>query len=124
MSHRFHGSRRFYLYYYGGYLCFLHCILQHFTLRFAAKRTAFSGKLHCILQQNTLHLAAKRTAFSIKLHCILLLIGPKQVQMAVLWNINSFYRIRIVALFCIKTNLRENRLFGTRCAVGGQKGHS
>ena len=26
----------------------LHCILQHFTLRLAAKRTAFSGILHCI----------------------------------------------------------------------------
>jgi len=28
--------------------CILHCILHHFTLRFAPKRTAFSGILHCI----------------------------------------------------------------------------
>ena len=26
----------------------LHCILHHFTLCFAPKRTAFSGILHCI----------------------------------------------------------------------------
>ena len=41
----------------------LPCVLHHFTLRFAPKRTAFSGILHCILHQNTLHLAAKRTLF-------------------------------------------------------------
>ena len=26
----------------------LHCILHHFTLRFAPKRTAFSTKTHCV----------------------------------------------------------------------------
>ena len=26
----------------------LHCVLHHFTLRFAAKRTAFSTKTQCI----------------------------------------------------------------------------
>ena len=26
----------------------LHCILHHFTLRLAPKRTAFSGILHCV----------------------------------------------------------------------------
>ena len=26
----------------------LHCVLHHFTLRFAPKRTAFSIKTHCI----------------------------------------------------------------------------
>ena len=26
----------------------LHCILYHFTLRFAPKRTAFSTKTHCV----------------------------------------------------------------------------
>ena len=41
----------------------LPCVLHHFTLRFAPKRTAFSGILHCILHQNALHLAAKRTLF-------------------------------------------------------------
>ena len=35
-----------------------HCILHHFTLRLAPKRTAFSGKTHCILHQNALRLAA------------------------------------------------------------------
>ena len=25
-----------------------HCVLHHFTLRFAPKRTAFSTKTHCI----------------------------------------------------------------------------
>ena len=36
----------------------LHCVLQHFTLRLAAKRIAFSTKTHSILHQNALHLAA------------------------------------------------------------------
>jgi len=35
-----------------------HCILHHFTLYFAPKRTAFSGILHCVLHQNALHFAA------------------------------------------------------------------
>ena len=28
--------------------CILHCILHHFTLRLAPKRTAFSTKTHCV----------------------------------------------------------------------------
>ena len=54
------------MYIYAFHLAFctiLPCVLHHFTLRFAPKRTAFSGILHCILHQNTLHLAAKRTLF-------------------------------------------------------------
>ena len=54
------------MYFYAFHLAFstiLPCILHHFTLRFAPKRTAFSGILHCVLQQNALHLAAKRTLF-------------------------------------------------------------
>ena len=35
-----------------------------------AFRLAFSSILHCILQHFTLRLASKRTAFSIKTHCI------------------------------------------------------
>ena len=35
-----------------------HCILHHFTLRFAPKRTAFSGILHRVQHQNALHFAA------------------------------------------------------------------
>ena len=38
--------------------CILHCILHHFTLRLAPKRTAFSGILHCVLLQIAVHLAA------------------------------------------------------------------
>ena len=36
----------------------MHCILHHFTLRLAPKRTAFSGKTHCILHQNARRFAA------------------------------------------------------------------
>jgi len=35
-----------------------HCILHHFTLRLAPKRTAFSTKTHSVLRQNTLNFAA------------------------------------------------------------------
>jgi len=44
----------------------LHCILQHFTLRLAPKRTVFSTKTHCVLHQIALQLAAKCTIFSSK----------------------------------------------------------
>ena len=36
----------------------LHCVLHHFTLRFAPKRIAFSGILHCILHHIALFFAA------------------------------------------------------------------
>ena len=36
-------------------------------------------------------------------------------------NKNSFYRIHILIPFCIKTNFRENRFFGTRWAIGSEK---
>ena len=42
--------------------------------------------------------------------------------MAVTLNKNLFYRISRLPPFCIKTNLRENRLFAARRAIGGQKG--
>ena len=44
----------------------LHCILQHFALRLAPKRTAFSTKTHCVLRHIALHLAPKRTTFCCK----------------------------------------------------------
>jgi len=69
-------------------------------------------------------LAAKRSAFSSKLHDILLLMVQNPVQMAVPYNKYSFSRIRMLTPFGIKTNLRENRFFAARWAVGGQKGHS
>jgi len=43
-------------------MCFCY-ILPHFTLRFAAKHTAFWCILHCILVQNTLRFGAKCNAF-------------------------------------------------------------
>ena len=54
---------------YAFYLVFstiLHCILHHFTLRFAPKRTAFSTKTHCVQHQNALRLAAYCTIFCYK----------------------------------------------------------
>ena len=44
----------------------LHCILHHFTLHLASKRSAFCTKLQCVLHQNALHLAAYCTTFSYK----------------------------------------------------------
>ena len=41
----------------------LHCVLHHFTLHLAPKRTAFSGILPCVLHQNAVHLAANYTWF-------------------------------------------------------------
>ena len=38
--------------------CILYCILHHFTLHLAPKRTAFSTKMHSILHQNALYFAA------------------------------------------------------------------
>ena len=54
---------------YAFYLAFsriLHCVLHHFTLRFAPKRTAFSTKTHCVQHQNALRLAAYCTIFCYK----------------------------------------------------------
>ena len=42
---------------------FLHCVLHHFTLRFAPKRTVFSTKTHCVLRHIALRLAAYCTIF-------------------------------------------------------------
>ena len=46
------------------------------------------------------------------------------VQLTVCCNKYSFFNIRELAIFCIKTNLRENRFFAARWVVGEQKGHS
>jgi|GEM_PF-61091 len=100
----------------------LHCVLHHFPLRFAPKRTAFCTKTHCILHQNALHLAAYCTAFCTILHYFSLQIAPKQVQMADTCNKYSLCRTHKLTPFCIKTNSRENRFFGARRAVGGEKG--
>ena len=44
----------------------LHCILPHFTLHLAPKRSAFCGILSRVLHQNAVHLAAYCTAFGCK----------------------------------------------------------
>jgi len=46
------------------------------------------------------------------------------VQMAFLLNKNSLCRMHMLTLFCIKTNLRENRFFAARLAIGGRERHS
>ena len=120
----FRGSKRFYLYNCCVFLCLLSLIQQHFAMRLAAKRTAFSTKTHCIQHQNALYLAAKYTAFSTKTHCILQQIARKWVQMAFALNKYSFWQHSHATPFCTETNLRENRLFAARWAIGGQKGHS
>ena len=43
-----------------------YCILYHFSLRLAPKRTAFSGILHCVLPQITLHFAANGPKYGVK----------------------------------------------------------
>ena len=105
-------------------MCFM--VLKRFVYTIAVDvytfRLAFSGKSHRILRHFTLRLAPKRTAFSTKTHSILLQIAPKLVQMAALSNKNSFCRMHMPPLFCIKTNLRENRFFAARLAIGDEKG--
>ena len=41
--------------------------------------------------------------------------------MVVRLNKNSFCRTHRLTLFCIETNLRENRFFAARWAIGEQK---
>ena len=43
------------------------CVLHHFALHLAPKRTAFSTKTHCVLRHIALHLAPKRSVFSGKM---------------------------------------------------------
>jgi len=45
------------------------------------------------------------------------------VQMAFCLNKYSFFPMHMPPLFCIKTNLRENRFFAARLAIGGRKWH-
>jgi len=44
------------------------------------------------------------------------------MQMVAFLNKNTFCRIRTLPPFPIKTNLRKNRFFAARCAVGDKKG--
>ena len=99
----------------------LHCVLHHFTLRFAPFHLAFCTKTHCNQHQNALRFAPYCTAFSSKTHCILLQIDQKWVLVAVSLNKNSFCLYVQLTPFCTKTNLRENRFFARRQAVGDEK---
>ena len=47
--------------------------------------------------------------------------ASKQVQIAAFSNKYSSCRMHMPTLFCIKTNLRENRFFAARLAVGAHK---
>jgi len=76
------------------------------------------------LHQNTLRLAAYCTAFCTKTHFILLEMAQKRVVVAFILNKNSFCLHAQLPPFCTKTNLRENRFFAARWAIGGQKRHS
>ena len=54
---------------YAFYLAFSrisHCVLHHFSLHLAPKRTAFSTKTHCVLRHIALRFAANCTIFSRK----------------------------------------------------------
>jgi len=104
----FNGSERFCLYHYSEFLYFSSRILQHFALHLAPKHLAFCSKTHSILYQNVLYFAPKRTLFCTKMHSVSQQIAQKRVRMAVFLNKNSFCRMHILTLFCIKTNLREN----------------
>ena len=42
------------------------CVLHHFALHLAPKRTAFSTKTHCVLRHIARHLAAYCTTFCCK----------------------------------------------------------
>ncbi|MFC2813421.1 MAG: hypothetical protein ACFN4S_06310, partial [Prevotella conceptionensis] len=68
-------------------------------------------------------LAAYCTAFSTKTHFISLQIAKKWVLVAVGLNKYSFRLHAQLPPFGTKTNLRENRFFAARWAVGGWKGH-
>jgi hypothetical protein len=88
-----------------------------------AFRPAFSTILHCVLHHFTLYLAPKHTAFCTKTHFISLQIAKKWVLVAVGLNKYSFRLHAQLPPFGTKTNLRENRFFAARWAVGGWKGH-
>ena len=115
------------MYFYSFRLAFssiLHCIQHQNALRLAPKRIAFSIKTHCIQHQNALRLAPKCTAFSTKMHCVQHPTDSNLVQIEVLCNAYSLCLHLQPTPFYIKTNLRENRFFEARRAIGEQKGHS
>ena len=123
-GHVFNGSNGFCLYHCCGYLCFSSYVQHHFTLHLAPFCSAFCTKTQCIQHQNAVCLAPKRSVFSTKMQCIQRQIVQNLVQMAVFLNKNSFCSIHRLPPFCVKINLRENRFFAARRAIGEQKGYS
>ena len=119
LGHVFHGSLRVCLFNCGELLCVLCCVLHHFALHLAPFYLAFSTKSHCVLRHFTLRFVPKRSAFSGILHRIWLQMAQSVVQIAVLCNAYSFCLRLQLTPFCPKTNLRENRFFAARWAVGG-----
>ena len=118
-SYVFHGSKRFCLCCGSEFLCVLSCVLPHFALHFAPFYLAFSTKTQCVLRHFISRFAPKRSAFSGILHCIWLQTAQNLVQIAVLCNAYSFWLRVQLTPFCTETNLRENRFFAARWAVGG-----
>ena len=123
-NHVFNGSEGFCPPLRCVFLCFSSRVQQHFALRLAPKRLAFSTKMQCVQHQNELHLAPKCNAFSTKMHSIQLQIGLNLVPIAVLCNAYSFCLHLHTSPFCVITNLRENRFFAVERAIGGLQGHS
>ena len=117
-GHVLNGSNRYVYTNCGELLCFSPCISQHFALHLAPFYLAFSTKTHCILHQNALRLAANCTAFSTKTHFILLNMAQKWVLVAVGLNKNSFCLHVQLSPCCTQANLRENRFFAARLAIG------
>ena len=122
-NHVFSGQKRFFLCHNSEYLCLLPRVQHHFVLHLAPKCTAFSTKTPCVLPQNATRLATKHHAFSTKTHFIQQQNAQNLVQIVALCKENTFSYIYNSPHFCIKTNLRENRLFEGRLTIGEEKGH-
>ena len=117
LPHVSSGQRRFLLCHNSVFLCLLPRIQHHFILHLATKYTAFSNKTPCVQQQNATRLAPKHNAFSSKTHIFQLQISPMRARNERLYKKNGYLMHLQISPFCIKTNLRENRLFVARLTV-------
>ena len=117
LPHVFSGQRRFLLCHNSVFLCLSPRIQHHFILHLATKYTAFSNKTPCVQQQNATRLAPKHNAFSSKTHIFQLQISPMRARNERLYKKNGYLMHLQIPPFCIKTNLRENRLFVARLTV-------
>ena len=117
LPHVFSGQRSFLLCHNSVFLCLLPRIQPHFVLHLATKHAAFSNKTPCVQQQNATRLAPKHNAFSSKTHIFQLQISPIRARNERLYKKNGYLMHLQIPPFCIKTNLRENRLFVARLPV-------